>query len=614
MKRISVLALTLVLLVTMIGGAAAQEEEEGHPIVTTATNAVGIGTYVAAEAYGAPAGEDPEAEPARAIVLPYAIHPNMHVMEISEFEQPEPLTDMAFEWSLAVPEGSAAELLADGPVAIFLADVGGSYDLSLTITDANGNAGSTTWTVVASTYVGVGNITGDLAPPECAICHTEATEGWDTTGHADMFVRGINGVASDHYGEGCIWCHTTGYNDMETAVNGGFDDVAAEAGWAFPEELTEGTWDSIKEEYPEVAAMANIQCESCHGPGGDHVTGDPLEMGPMGTGLAYGTCAQCHAEEPYHIYPQQWENSGHADKTSQSFTYPIGEGRESCVMCHSGAGFVDAANGEEELRTDYQTITCGVCHDPHSAEHEYQLRVFESVTLPTGDEVTGAGPSATCMSCHNARRDPIAAVEGDRFSTPHYSNAAELISDTGGYDWGEDLPTGPHNLLNVEDACVVCHMAPSPGKDDDGNPLPGFNEMGGHTFAMSTPDGLENVAACQQCHGEDAEVMVETLDPMSEADYDGDGEVETQTAEVAGLLEVLEGAIVEAGVEVLEHHPYFNLPEDADEDLKGAVYNLKFGQSGGAAVHNFPYTVGLLQLSYEILTGDVVPGAEVILD
>ena len=609
-KHLFVFGVTLLLLALAAVVASAQEEE-GTPIVTTATNAVGVGTYVAAQQYATPAGEDPAAQPVKAIILPYGIYPDMMVFDIADFLQPAPLVEgFTFEWGLAVPDGSSATLLADGPVAIFLADVKGDYALTLKATDAAGNVGETTWNVHAGTYVGVGTMVEGVEPemPQCAVCHVNQTEAWAATAHASMFSRSIDGLTSDHYGEGCISCHTTGFNAMPTAVNGGFDDVAAEAGWEFPAELKEGNWAAMMAEHPQVAALANIQCEACHGPGSEHFNGDPTAMGPIGLGLAYGTCAQCHAEQPYHIFPQQWELSGHAQANAEAFTYPIGEQRASCVRCHSGLGFIDWANGlpSAQQRTDYQIITCAVCHDPHDVKNPNQLRVFDSVKLPDGTEVADAGPAATCMSCHNARRDPVATVEGESFGTPHYSTAAELMYGKGGYTWSEELASGVHGLV-VENSCIGCHMAPTPGTDDAGNPLPGHNTVGQHTFAMVDADGVENIAACQGCHADATEFAFE-----AGGDYDGDGAVENVEAEVEGLRALLQEAVVAAGVEVLESYPYFTLPDGASVDLKGAVYNLKFTESGGSAFHNFKYTVALLQLSYEKLTGAPVPNAAIM--
>jgi hypothetical protein len=602
-----------------VNGQDGDDQFEEVLIRTSATDVVGLGDYIAGEAYAVAPGEDPAAQPMQALILPYAIYPSMGIATIDDFQQPDPAVEgFTFAWSLTPPEGSAAALLQEGAVAIFQTDIEGQYDLTLTATDADGNTAETTWTTFATTYVGVGGIAGEADFTQCSFCHIDQATAWMETGHATFFTRAIDGLASDHYGPNCISCHTTGFNNRPEADNGGFDDVAREAGWTFPEVLEEGNWVNMVEEFPEVAALANIQCESCHGPGNLHVNRTGTEDHTMiGLGLSFGTCAQCHGEEPYHVIAEQWQLSAHADKNAEAFWYPIGEDHLACVRCHSGAGFIDSVSGvdPEELRTDYQVITCAVCHDPHDAENPNQLRVFDMVVLPDGTDVTGAGPAATCMTCHNARTDPVASVEGENFSTPHYSTAAELMNGTGGYTWGETLPTGSHGFV-VEGACIGCHMGETPGVDDmgtaddaaDDQPLAGHNTVGSHTFSMVSPvDGTENVAICQACHGE-----VESFAFEAESDYDGDGAVETNQDEVAGLLEVVQGALGEQGVEVLESYPYFTLPENPSVDLKGAVYNFKFARSNGAAVHNLRYTVALLQLTYEKLAGEPVPGAEIL--
>ncbi|MFC1960514.1 hypothetical protein ACFLYO_07380, partial [Chloroflexota bacterium] len=77
MKRLTLLTILMVVILAATSSLVlAQEEEQHHPIFTTASNTVGVGTYVAAQAYGVagvPATDDAEAQPAVAIVMPYGI-------------------------------------------------------------------------------------------------------------------------------------------------------------------------------------------------------------------------------------------------------------------------------------------------------------------------------------------------------------------------------------------------------------------------------------------------------------------------------------------------------------------------------------------------------------
>jgi hypothetical protein len=621
-KTILAVGIALLLLAASAIGVMAQggEEFEEVHIVTTASRVVGIGSYVAAEAYGfpgTPASEGNEAVPATAIIFPYGIYPNLLIEHIEDFVQPEPLTaDLTFAWALEVPDGSAAELI-EGNVAIFMADVEGEYLLTLTATDAEGLVGETTWSVLATTYVGSGYLDGpEDAEDQCVDCHDDVVEAWAGTGHSDMLIRGLNGTLSDHYGPNCISCHTTGFNNRPEAVNGGFDDLALEAGWTWPEELAEGGWDAFVEAYPEVAGMANIQCESCHGPGYLHVFEGSRRDSMISRELDYGVCAQCHAEDPYHVFPQQWEVGTHGDKVSRAFEYPTGEGHEDCVRCHSGAGYIDYIAGEpaEDQRLDALPIECASCHDPHSAENPYQLRSYGSVVLPEG-EFTGMGPAATCMNCHNVRRDGGAlgqvefAMAGEGLETPHHGNVqAELMLEMGGYTWDvADMPTSPHGRI-IEGSCTGCHMAATPGNDADGNPLPGRHTVGEHTFRMtSAVDGTANVAACQECHD-----GTTSFDFEARRDYDGDGAFETNLEEIAGLREMIWPLLFENGLIEADNRAGFEMPEEVSENLAGATWNYFFTEPAGVAVHNLRYSVALLQLTYEKLAGEAVPGAYII--
>ena len=244
-----------------------------------------------------------------------------------------------------------------------------------------------------------------------------------------------------------------------------------------------------------------------------------------------------------------------------------------------------------------------MCHDPHSAEHEAQLRVYDRITLPDGTEVTNAGTSAVCMTCHNGRVGPDQVAE-DEPIYPHYSTAAEMLTGTGGYDYGEAVGDSAHKVMGI--SCVDCHMAPTPGWADDeegGEGLPGHDEVGGHTFNMTSEDGVENIAACTKCHAD-----LEDFNRTAAGDYDGDGSVEGIQDEVQGLLGMLLEAIQASGAERLDHDPYWeNVTTEAQ---KAAIYNWSFvSHDNSLGVHNAARSVQLLQRSYKDLTGQEVAEA-----
>jgi hypothetical protein len=112
---------------------------------------------------------------------------------------------------------------------------------------------------------------------------------------------------------------------------------------------------------------------------------------------------------------------------------------------------------------------------------------------------------------------------------------------------------------------------------------------------------------CQQCHD-----GATSFDFASRADYDGDGTSETVQEEVAGLRDLLWTALEAAGVTKTEERPGFKAPENADEAIYGALWNYYFTQVEGTAVHNFRYSIALLQLSYEKVAGQPVPNATIL--
>lgn len=343
----------------------------------------------------------------------------------------------------------------------FTPDVPGKYVIEF----ADG-AETTEITLNAGLYLG-------LETANCVLCHEEYVDMWAETGHADMLVRGLEGTASSHYGEGCISCHTTGYD--VNANNDGFDDRT----FTFPALLGVGVYDQTVAAFPDAMQLANIQCESCHGPASSH--GGAVSMS---TSIATDNCAWCHDSGTHHAFPEQWDHSGHdaTEFDGRGFhgghavgAFVLSANRAGCAACHSGSGFLqwlkegqpmDASGllpGNLETLPSPTNISCATCHDPHDATNVFQLRSL-STTLGDGTVLTEEeyGTGVMCMTCHKSRRNAATYAMDVANASSHYGAhhgpQADMLLGKNAPDFGVELKTSPHGVA-IENACVGCHMA-----------------------------------------------------------------------------------------------------------------------------------------------------------
>jgi predicted CXXCH cytochrome family protein len=98
---------------------------------------------------------------------------------------------------------------------------------------------------------------------KCETCHSAISKTWQSTRHAKA-IESLKKSGQDNL-PACVKCHVTGYERDE-----GFID----------NELT-----------PE---MAGVQCEVCHGPGGNHLT-NPMQK-KMTKESSEKLCRQCHTQ------------------------------------------------------------------------------------------------------------------------------------------------------------------------------------------------------------------------------------------------------------------------------------------------------------------------------
>jgi hypothetical protein len=467
-------------------------------------------------------------------------------------------------------------------------DVSGVYTLTAQVL-TNGGSFVITQRVTGATYLGA---------QTCQLCHSggflpDMMTPWSKTHHATAFTNSIDGWNTGHFAQHCVKCHTVGYDTNPLAVNGGFDDLQSSNSWVLPTNLVAGNFSAMPQNLRE---KANVQCESCHGPGSEHAfaLGDTSRIS---VSFSAGDCAQCHASEPYHLIGVEWANSQHSIATRT----PTGESRASCVRCHSGQGFTDFAAGlpQNQQRTMYEAITCASCHDPHGdANNPHMLRSLSAVTL--FDNVTTVdtgGLGQICMQCHVARRDAVSYVETTAGSSnfgPHYGPQTDMLMGKNAITYGKSIPSSAHATA-VKDTCVACHLQTVPASASH------FGEVGGHTFRNrwdgGTPtdksDDVALVGLCSDCHGD-----IDTFD-FKRADYDGDGVVDGVQTEVKHLMEQLARLLPPLG------QPTVTINSSYTKQQLRAAYNYQFVYYDGSyGAHNLSYAVGLLKASIADLTGD----------
>ena len=100
----------------------------------------------------------------------------------------------------------------------------------------------------------------------CKTCHLAAYDRWSLSRHAQAYdaLQRVNKA----FDADCIGCHTVGFNR-----DGGFIDA----------EVTTN--------------LANVQCESCHGAGRDHVATQGKKRSENNGWEKAAICAQCHVEK-----------------------------------------------------------------------------------------------------------------------------------------------------------------------------------------------------------------------------------------------------------------------------------------------------------------------------
>lgn len=404
----------------------------------------------------------------------------------------------------------------------------------------------------------------------CGNCHVGQQAGWENTAHAHAWetLQASPGAQAL-----CEPCHSVNENGNALDEPAGYNLVQDDR-------------------------YHDVQCESCHGSGFEHVQNpdatQPLASALVGADLTNG-CGDCHSGA-HHPFVDEWEQSPHAQLVD------FAAANDECAPCHRGQGVLVAwgenSNYLEKDSDEYFPQTCIVCHDPHDATNEHQLR-FPVETASIEEHL--------CARCHNRRTAP------DPSSThglePHSPESALLVGDAGWFPPGAQIDQGEirgtHGSERNPALCATCHVSsfevtdpdtgdhvfsatghlfrPIPCLDAQGIPLPFVNDCEISTTART-------FAACTEagCHG-DATAAFSALSTRV-------ADIQDEADKLLAQLEKVDPLLEEVGGEIDPEDPTFTVAEGAFFNYHLATFgNETFGTNTvvGSSVHN-PFLVKAL--------------------
>lgn len=331
----------------------------------------------------------------------------------------------------------------------------------------------------------------------------------------------------------------------------------------------------------------DVQCESCHGPGLEHVT-TPDRTQPL-AGIAVGKdmksgCGECHTGAHY-PFVEEWAQSRHG----QLNAFPAG--RADCAYCHEAKAILTAWNVKADYteKTDGKLypIVCAVCHDPHDAVHEGQLRF--SISEPHEE-------TNLCMRCHHKRGMP----DPTTWRGPHSPEGPMLLGQAGwrppNFEYAEQTIIGTHGTERNPKLCAGCHVNAFTVTDPAGNflmnatghlfePIPCLDVQGKPVAGGECALEQRSFKACTAsgCHGSATAVRSAFLVARKRLD---------------DLVAVI-GSMI-ARIPKTE----FNERDNRYTTGEGAKFNMELAQRTGSAVHNPFLAEALLTASIKQIEKD----------
>jgi predicted CXXCH cytochrome family protein len=391
----------------------------------------------------------------------------------------------------------------------------------------------------------------------CGNCHVGQQSRWQGTAHAHAW----NTLAQSGQMQGfCQGCHSV--NELGNAVT-----------------------DSAGYNSTHDARYQDVQCESCHGPGLDHVNApdntQPIASIAVSENPPTG-CAECH-NGVHHPFVEEWAQSKHGEVEPHvlaGLEGPTPQNYATCVDCHTGQGALKAWGEDTRYieqnpaASGHLAIVCAVCHDPHSAENEGQLRF--PIDSPSENE-------QLCMKCHHRRAVPEVTAQTVR--GPHSPEGPLLLGDAGWIPPNTDITQieTSHGPAGNPKLCATCHVASFTVTD-----------AATGAFSFQATGHLFQAIPCLDATGKPT--VGDTCD-VSQRSFmacasSGCHSTETQARNLYTFAKQTVDDLVTQVDDLLAQVPpaEFNLNDGKFTVADGAWFNARLGELPGSAIHN-PFLV-----------------------
>jgi cytochrome c2 len=313
-------------------------------------------------------------------------------------------------------------------------------------------------------------------------------------GSTPKYAPGIASTALDslqgqNYLKNCAGCHITGIRSNGVTPQGEY------VTHPYPAVLVPPN----SPDYPDldgdgIPDMANIGCESCHGPGSAHILGggDPTKIvNPVDISnnqQRSETCLQCHVEIA--SAPNKTWGYTYDETDNKPFVMTNPPDDLSKYQVFTGEKWPDGVHYLAERIDDFKSsahyqgahgIACNDCHDA-MAETQNPAQVRDVVSH-SGITVTNANVNddSFCLACHHDPYFAAGEVTGQDvidwksagFDAPIPDKIRDAIEEHTHH------PYGATRMLGLS-RCIECHMAPSSGHGTIG----GYS----HTFYPARPE------------------------------------------------------------------------------------------------------------------------------